>query len=104
MSDELKPCAHCGEAAELCCPSGLSWWARCSNKSCGMATKIAYSPEPVAAAWNRRADAAIAKRDEVDVHSLFNHIAHGDADHRQWLMTELTAWFSKSAATKEPQP
>lgn len=65
MSDELKPCAHCGESAELCCPSGLSWWVRCSNTQCGMATKIAYSPEPVVAAWNRRADAAIAKRENT---------------------------------------
>jgi hypothetical protein len=37
------------------CPSGLSWWVQCTNKSCGMATKIAYSDEPVISAWNNRA-------------------------------------------------
>ena len=65
MSEELKPCPCCGESAELMCPSGLSWWVRCSNKSCGMATKIAYSPDPVVTAWNRRTEAALAKREAV---------------------------------------
>ncbi len=71
MSDELKPCAHCGHSAELMCPSGLSWWVQCANKACGMATKIAYSAEHAVAPWNNRA--ALAKR-EAD-----------DAEHVAWL-------------------
>lgn len=73
MSDELKPCAHCGSAAELMCPSGLSWWVRCTNKSCGMGTKIAYSDEPVISAWNNRA-APVPPSQEVR-----------DAERYRWL-------------------
>lgn len=76
MSDELKPCAHCGADAELMCPSGLSWWVQCSNKACGMGTKIAYSDEPVISAWNNRAAPVPQPQEARDVPQCISQHDH----------------------------
>ena len=54
MSEELKPCPHCGGEAEARDGSSTMPYIRC--KSCGCRTGSSWNVDKLKAAWNRRAE------------------------------------------------
>ena len=60
MSDELKPCPHCGVAAKVTDTyhgenEPFYWQAYCVNDGC-MADQLSDTKEEAIAAWNIRAE------------------------------------------------
>lgn len=53
MSDELKPCAHCGERAMTYVTDNGAWRVCCYH--CGTESGQWTSKPQAVAAWNRRA-------------------------------------------------
>ncbi|MFZ3286621.1 MAG: Lar family restriction alleviation protein [Telluria sp.] len=65
MTDELKPCAHCGGAAKMQTDGESGYWIECTNSACGCSTNIRIAMMDdvcslLAETWNLRATSGAA--------------------------------------------